>query len=420
MTKMRNVLISAVALLAASPALASAPTPLGASGGQGGSLGESSDTAQDGAKFDCYAIDTKAGEEVELKVKSDAFAPEIWVARGASCDSMAVQAQSEAGAGGEASVKFKAAGGRYLIMTRATGAKQAGTYRIVVMHAADFKATAADSGSSAEAGSPADAGTPTEAGTPADAGDRRVAVMKKQVAVRQMQLAEEARIAAAAERERQHQMALAEQRRRQAEAEAQQSDEGGVFGRALGGFLMGAMLGGGGEGSMDMAIAGAQAAAQGGNALEVINSIGSAVPSNTSGAAMGGSIASASSGPVMPNTIGGSCSGMDESNYRQVAVASGGDTQKNTMCGLAYEHYNIYKNSVAQGYSSADQQLAYDAYQKSVAALDQFSSETSGGGGIHQDTRGYQAPPQSQEPYAPNTPATECHSDGHSSCVSPQ
>jgi len=414
MTNIHRLLIAAAALVIATPALASSPTPLSGSGGRGGSLGNNSGTAEDGAKFDCYSIDTKPGEELELTVKSGTFTPEIWVARGATCDSMAVQAQSEAGETGEASVKFKAAGGRYLVMTRATGAKQAGTYRIVIMSAADFKAEPAD------AGSPADAGTPAEAGTPADAGDRRVALMKKQVAVRAAQLAEEARIAAAAERERKHQLALAEQRRRQAAAQAaQQSEEGGVFGRALGGFLMGAMLGGGGEGSMDMAIAGAQAAAQGGNALEVINSIGSAVPS-TSGAAMGGSMASVSSGPVMPNTIGGSCSGMNESNYRQVAVADGGDKQKNAMCGLAYEHYNNYKNSVAQGYSAADQQLAYDAYRKSVAVLDQFSSETSGGGGIQQDTRGYQAPTQTQAPNGPNTPATPCNAPEGTSCVTPQ
>ncbi|MEO6432384.1 MAG: hypothetical protein ABIO29_00185 [Sphingomicrobium sp.] len=417
----RKLLISVATfgLIAATPALASSPTPLGASGGRGGSLSKNSDTAEDGAKFDCYAVETKPGEDVELTVKSSSFTPEVWVARGATCESMAVQAQSEPGKSGEASVKFKAAGGRYLVMTRASGAKQSGTYRIVVMHASEFKAQAA------EAGTPADGGRTADGDSATSGGDRRVALMKKQVAVRQMQLAEDARIAAAAAAaERKRQQALAEQRRRQAEAEAQQSEEGGIFGRALGGFLMGAMLGGGGEGSMDMAIAGAQAAAQGGNALEVINSIGSAVPGGGGGGAgaTGGSMASSmSTAPVMPNTIGGSCPGMNEGNYRQVAVAGGGDTQMKSMCGLAYEHYNSYKNSVAQGYSAADQQLAYDVYQKSNQALQQFQSEAgSSSGGIQQDTHGYQAPAPVQSTNAGDTTVDTCDHSGPGSCVTPQ
>jgi hypothetical protein len=56
-----------------------------------------------------------------------------------------------------------------------------------------------------------------------------------------------------------------------------QGESGGGDGtvrRILGGALMGAMLGGGGQDSVDLAVAGAQAAAQGGNTLEVLNSMG--------------------------------------------------------------------------------------------------------------------------------------------------
>lgn len=55
-------------------------------------------------------------------------------------------------------------------------------------------------------------------------------------------------------------------------AGAEQGD--GMGGRILGGALMGAVLGGGGESSVELAMAGAQAAAQGGNTLEVLNSMG--------------------------------------------------------------------------------------------------------------------------------------------------
>jgi hypothetical protein len=65
-------------------------------------------------------------------------------------------------------------------------------------------------------------------------------------------------------------------------AARQQQSGGGddTFGRALGGALMGAMLGGGGQNSVDLAVAGAQAAAQGGNPLQVLNSMGDVAAAN--------------------------------------------------------------------------------------------------------------------------------------------
>lgn len=70
--------------------------------------------------------------------------------------------------------------------------------------------------------------------------------------------------------------AAAEERRLLAEQQAREEQEGGdnILGRALGGALMGAMLGGGGQNSIDLAVTGAQAAAQGGNTYEVLNSMG--------------------------------------------------------------------------------------------------------------------------------------------------
>jgi hypothetical protein len=58
------------------------------------------------------------------------------------------------------------------------------------------------------------------------------------------------------------------------------SDGDGGFGSILAGAAMGAILGGGGQGSVDLAVAGAQAAAQGGNTLDVLNSMGNVASAN--------------------------------------------------------------------------------------------------------------------------------------------
>lgn len=199
----------------------------------------------------------------------------------------------------------------------------------------------------------------------------------------------------------------------------------GVFGRALGGFLMGAMMGGGGSNSMDMAIAGAQAAAQGGNALEVINSVGAA-SGVSGGSAIAGAAGMSGGGAfaAQPSALGGSgaCGGMNESNYRQMGLSGGGDVQLKTMCAQSYELYNNYKNAVAQGYSEADIQRAYAAHQQSAMVVQQFYNEThdGSGGGIQQDTHGPQAPPPIVSGPSSSAPATPCHAPEGTSCVSPQ
>jgi hypothetical protein len=55
---------------------------------------------------------------------------------------------------------------------------------------------------------------------------------------------------------------------------------GGGLGSILGAAAMGAIMGGGGQNSVDLAVAGAQAAAQGGNPLDVLNSMGSVAAAN--------------------------------------------------------------------------------------------------------------------------------------------
>ena len=74
--------------------------------------------------------------------------------------------------------------------------------------------------------------------------------------------------------------ALAEWNKRKSEAKMaearskSQSGGAGMFGKMLGGALMGAMLGGGGQSSIDLAMAGAQAASGGGNTLDMLNAMG--------------------------------------------------------------------------------------------------------------------------------------------------
>jgi hypothetical protein len=63
-------------------------------------------------------------------------------------------------------------------------------------------------------------------------------------------------------------------------AARQQDSSGGGFGSILAGAAMGAILGGGGQSSVDLAVAGAQAAAQGGNTLDVLNSMGGVAAAN--------------------------------------------------------------------------------------------------------------------------------------------
>ena len=61
---------------------------------------------------------------------------------------------------------------------------------------------------------------------------------------------------------------------------AQKAQSGDGFGSILAGAAMGAMLGGGGQSSVDLAVAGAQSAAQGGNTLDVLNSMGGVAAAN--------------------------------------------------------------------------------------------------------------------------------------------
>lgn len=78
--------------------------------------------------------------------------------------------------------------------------------------------------------------------------------------------------------------------------------------------------------------------------------------------------------PVRPNVLeaGGACRGFTLDNYRERALAGGSDVQLNTMCGQAYEYYAMYLRAISQGYSEADANRTYAAFEKAAANATSF------------------------------------------------
>jgi hypothetical protein len=156
----------------------------------------------------------------------------------------------------------------------------------------------------------------------------------------------------------------------------QSGDGGSGFGSILAGAAMGAILGGGGQNSVDLAVAGAQAAAQGGNTLDVLHSMGNAAGANSNNTAslltgMSGGAGAVAAKPPVPMP-GCDAVGVNEGNYRTAALSGGNDTQLKTMCGEALEYYAMYKRALAQGYSEADANRTYDAHAQSAAVANDF------------------------------------------------
>lgn len=175
-----------------------------------GRLGEASARAADGARHDCYAVNTQPGQTLTVTLRSDAFAPRLSVGRGAACPSAKFQYLGSGSAGGKAAkVSFKAGGGRYLVMARATG-ERLGAYALEI-----------------------EGGGEEAAGQQVSSLDRRE-IMKLQVEKRRAEVAaEQARLQAqaeerarqAAERARQAELARLEEDAWLAEEEAAATEE---------------------------------------------------------------------------------------------------------------------------------------------------------------------------------------------------
>lgn len=193
------------------------PQTLPPSGAVKGELVTEAPSAPDGARYDCYAIDTNPGSRWTIRAQSAAFAPEIWVARGSLCDAASPAHRQVADATGAAELSFNSPGGRYLVMVRGAGAGKVGRYTLLVDGTRSPSAAAA---------------APV---TPDQAAAQRVALMNRQVAERRAVVAAEEAAAKAAEdaRRRAERARLAAARQAEREREAARSQAIGAFMGAL-------------------------------------------------------------------------------------------------------------------------------------------------------------------------------------------
>lgn len=74
-----------------------------------------------------------------------------------------------------------------------------------------------------------------------------------------------------------------------------------------------------------------------------------------------------------PNlAVGNWCPGFTMQNYRTEALTKDANVQLRTMCGQAFEYYNMYENAIRQGYSEADANRTYAAHEGATRNLKAF------------------------------------------------
>jgi hypothetical protein len=188
----------------------------------------------------CYAISPPAGQNFAALAKAN-FAGSISIARGALCHANALQATTEIKAGEAAAVRFRAAGGRYLVLVNRTSPGNEGQFTLTVGDAAPLAASR--SVPAAPAPPPVDVAGNTAPPPPATAQpvSARRALMLAQVENRRAQLAEEEerRRAAAAEAARRQQEAEIAAMRREAEIAAANANRPDTTAMVVGAFLQG-------------------------------------------------------------------------------------------------------------------------------------------------------------------------------------
>jgi hypothetical protein len=131
-TRLLFLSLGSAAALAAATAWAQTPTPVEPGQQVEGKLSAESATLPDGSAHACYAINTKAGDQIALSLQSDMFPGRLTVGRGPSCATAAMQFDKTGAEGKDAQVGFKAAGGRYVIAVRAAKPDAAGAFRLNV------------------------------------------------------------------------------------------------------------------------------------------------------------------------------------------------------------------------------------------------------------------------------------------------
>ena len=163
--------------------------------------------------------------------------------------------------------------------------------------------------------------------------------------------------------------------------ESSDSSEDSGWGGALLGALTGmaAAIGAGGDTEAIVSATTQGAAAFSDNqvvqalAQASASTLGQSVPSLGGIAASSGGKSGASF-PTKPNLATGACSGFNESNYRQLAVSGGADSQLYAMCGQAFEYYTMYKRAISQGYSEADCNRTYAAHEQASRVASNFAN----------------------------------------------
>jgi hypothetical protein len=115
-------------------AQSSQPYPLVFNSIKDAALDEASMVSKESARYDCYAIDTTAGQQTTIAVESSAFDPVIEVARGALCHVSTLQYENDNANDSttSAQVSFKAAGGRYLVLIKSKSQQAYGAYRLKI------------------------------------------------------------------------------------------------------------------------------------------------------------------------------------------------------------------------------------------------------------------------------------------------
>jgi hypothetical protein len=208
--------------------------------------------------------------------------------------------------------------------------------------------------------------------------------------LRPIEPAQESQLAAAY-RQRQAAAARARQQQQQQAAADDGDDFGALFGAVAGG-VGAALAGGNAEMVVGSALKSAEMASDdpqtrsllAGQGDQLIAAgagrMGIGLPSapNAAVAGLGSAGLGGGSYPTRPNALAGSpaCAMMNETNYREVALSGGGDVQLKTLCGQAFEYYQVYRNAIAQGYSEADANRTYDVHQKAARQVIQFYQES--------------------------------------------
>lgn len=172
-----------------------------------------------------------------------------------------------------------------------------------------------------------------------------------------------------------------------AAAQAPKKKSGGWMG-ALGGAMLGAMAGGDTSQIIGAAAKGAAMLDPGGAGSGALNTIGDTMISGgnsggmgttlgnaVTGASSGGNASASANGHPYGNLAEGSCSMMNLSNYRTVALSGGNDVQLKTLCGQAFEYYSMYKRAITQGYGHDDLMRTYNAHKDAAAVVNQFYAE---------------------------------------------